>query len=81
MTERYQCWDLRETEAFDEAELFEGNRDGRRGEPEPAYPGNRSAAYHHGWWCGARDAHRFTQDEVPWLRELARQYLKKEDRT
>ena len=45
---------LEEVEAFDDAELFQGYRDGMRNEPEPN--GNRTRAYWHGWRNGQVDA-------------------------
>jgi hypothetical protein len=45
---------LAELDALDDAEVCEGYRDGRAGEPEPG--NNRSRSYWHGWRCGQMDA-------------------------
>jgi len=44
---------LADLDSLDDAELLEGYRDGRAGEPEPG--NNRSRSYWHGWRNGAVD--------------------------
>lgn len=46
---------------IDDADVIEGYRDGRRGEPEPK--GNRSRSYWHGWKNGMVDSGRRQSDE------------------
>jgi hypothetical protein len=66
----YECWSLLNV-PDPVADRIEGYYDGFDGEPAPGP--NRSAAYHHGWWCGASDKGHV---EMPaWLHELARQQI------
>ena len=60
---------LAELDQLDDADLVEGYRDGRAGEPEPK--GNRSRSYWHGWRNGAVDGgHREKDDEQAILAHL-----------
>lgn len=56
---------------LNEADLLEGYRDGRAGEPEPK--GNRSKSYWHGWRNGAVDGGHREIDAAG--RALVRSYL------
>ena len=56
---------------LDDADLLEGYRDGRAGEPEPK--GNRSKSYWHGWRNGAVDGGHRKVDAAGM--SLARSYL------
>lgn len=59
-----------EAETLDEAEVIEGYRDGRSGDPEPG--DNRSLSYWHGWRNGRVDGHHAEID--PAQRALAHDY-------
>lgn len=58
--------------SLDAAEVVEGYRDGRAGEPEPG--GNRSLSYVHGWRNGAADVGRIPIDDA--MRRLAYEYVR-----
>jgi hypothetical protein len=60
--------DPAELDGLDDADLLEGYRDGRAGEPEPG--DNRSISYWHGWRNGAADGGHRPIDAAQ--RELAR---------
>lgn len=72
----YQCWDIAETDAFDDEVLFAGYRAGAAGDPEPSWPGNSSQAYVHGWHTGAADAGRIPIPD--WMRVLAAMFIKRQ---
>ena len=61
----------RQADLLDDADLTEGYRDGRSGDPEPG--DNRSFSYWHGWRNGASDAGHREIDSAQ--RDLARDYL------
>lgn len=59
---------IADLDSLDDAEIIEGYRDGRAGEPEPK--GNRSRSYWHGWRNGAVDGGHREKDAAQ--AELAR---------
>ena len=63
---------VEELNTFDDAEIMEGYKDGRAGEPEPG--DNRSKAYWHGWRTGSADGGHRQLDAHD--RELARNYVR-----
>ncbi len=60
MSDRTAVETLAELDTLDDAEIQEGYRDGRSGEPEPG--DNRSKSYWHGWRNGMMDSHRMKPD-------------------
>lgn len=60
MSDRLPVETLAELDTLDDAEIQEGYRDGRSGEPEPG--GNRSKSYWHGWRNGMMDSYRMPPD-------------------
>jgi len=53
---------IADLDQLDSDEMYEGFRDGFKGEPEPG--GNRSRAYWHGWRNGAVDGGHREKDEA-----------------
>ncbi len=64
---------LAELDTLDDAEIQEGYRDGRSGEPEPG--DNRSKSYWHGWRNGMMDSHRMKPDAASM--KLAAEYVRR----
>ncbi|WP_029002763.1 hypothetical protein [Azorhizobium doebereinerae] len=61
MTAHEPVTTLEDLASLDEAEMLDGYRDGRAGEPAPG--GNRSRSYWHGWRNGAVDGRHRTIDQ------------------
>lgn len=72
MSERQPITKAADLDMLDDAEVLEGYRDGRAGEPEPG--DNRSLSYWHGWRNGAADGKHRQID--PAQRELARDVIR-----
>lgn len=60
MSDRSPVETLAELDTLDDAEIHEGYRDGRAGDPEPG--DNRSKSYWHGWRNGMMDSYRMKPD-------------------
>ena len=68
---------LDDLDTLDEAEIIEGYRDYRKGDPEPGP--NRGRAYWHGWMNAARD--HGERPATAEARILVREYLRRKRQT